>query len=476
MDAAELAFAGIARQADLVRGGEVSSRELVELYLERIERLDPQLNSFRLVMADKALAEADRADARRSSGEQLPLLGVPVAVKDGVDVEGEITTHGVASFDRPASQDADMVRRLRGAGAVVIGKTNLPELAIYGFTESKTWGATRNPWNTEHTPGGSSGGSGAAVAAGLVGGASASDGAGSIRIPAANCGLFGLKPQRGRVSMAPDHYLVEGRHWEGMSVNGCLTRSVLDTALYLDVTAGPAAEDRAPPPPPPRPFAEAARTRPERLRIAWSPKPPRIIAPPTKLADSNRRALEDTAGLLRSLGHEVTERDPDYGMVGNHVTTLYLGGIRKDIMRTPHRERLEPRTRGFLRLGAPYAGRVLQRGHRLAARHAERINRMFDDCDVLLTLVSPVPPVEVGRWESRGALRTVLGMSSVYPYTAVWNATGQPAAAVPAGFTDDGLPLSVQLVGRPNDEATLLSLAAQIEAERPWADRRPPVS
>jgi amidase len=476
MDTTELAFAGIARQAELIRSGEISSRELVELYLERIERLDPQLNSFRVVMSDKALAEADRADSRRSSGERLSLLGVPVAIKDGADVEGEVSTHGVASFDRPALQDADMVRRLREAGAVLIGKTNLPELAIYGFTESKTWGATRNPWNTDRTTGGSSGGSGAAVAAGLVGAASASDGAGSIRIPATNCGLFGLKPQRGRISMAPDHYVVEGRHWEGMSVNGCLTRSVLDTALYLDVTAGPAADDPAPPPPPPRPFADAARTMPERLRIAWSLKPPRILAPPTKLAGSNRRALEETAELLRSLGHDVSERDPDYGMVGNQVTTLYLGGIREDVKRTPHRDRLESRTRGFLRIGAPYSGPVLRRGRRLAARHAERINRLFDDCDVLLTLVSPVPPVEVGRWEGRGALRTVLGMSSVYPYTAVWNLTGQPAASVPAGFTDDGLPLSVQLVARPNDEVTLISLAAQLEAERPWADRRPPVS
>ncbi len=476
MDPAELAFSGIARQAELVRGGEVSSRELVELYLERIEGLDPRINSFRVVMAEKALAEADRADSRRGSGDELALLGVPVAIKDGVDVEGEITAHGVAGFEEPATEDADMVRRLRDAGAVVIGKTNLPELAIYGFTESKTWGVTRNPWNVDRTTGGSSGGSGAAVAAGLVGGASASDGAGSIRIPATNCGLFGLKPQRGRVSMAPDLYVDDGQHWHGMSMNGCLTRSVLDTALYLDVTAGPAAGDPAPPPPPPQPFVEAARARPDGLRIASSLKAPRLLAPPTKLADSNRRALEDMAELLRSLGHSVEERDPDYGGVGNQVTALYLAGIRDDIKRTPHPERLEARTRGFSRLGAPYSGWLVRRAKRLMPSYAERINRLFDDHDVLMTLVSPIPAVEVGRWDGRGALRTVLAMSGVYPFTAVFNYTGQPAASVPAGFTDDGLPLSVQLVGRPNDEVTLLSLATQIEAERPWADRRPPVS
>jgi amidase len=471
MDPAELAFAGIARQAELVRAGEVSSRELVELCLDRIERLDPKLNSFRVVMADKALAEADAADKRRASGDELALLGVPVAIKDGVDVAGELTTQGTDAFDAPAGEDAEVVKRLRAAGAVIIGKTLLPELAIYGFTESKTWGVTRNPWDLERTTGGSSGGSGAAVAAGLVGAASASDGAGSIRIPASNCGLFGLKPQRGRISLAPDR-----EHWHGLSVNGCLTRHVLDTALYLDVTAGAAPGDADTPPPPPRSFVEAARARPERLRIAWSLKPPRLLAPPAKLAGPNRRAVEDTVALLRSLGHRLERRDPDYGLVGNQFTALFLGGIRDEVRKVPRPERLEPRTRGFRRLGAAYTGRVIRRARRLAAHHAERINRLFDDHDVLLTLASGAPPVEVGRWDGLGTLRTVLGMSTVYPYTGVWNATGQPAAAVPAGFTRDGLPLSVQLVTRPNDEATLLSLAAEIEAERPWADATPPVS
>jgi amidase len=470
MDASELAFAGITRQAELIRAGEVSSRELVELYLERTERLDPRLNSFRVVMGETALAEAERADARRSSDEELPLLGVPVAIKDSVDVRGEVTTHGTGAFDTPAAEDAEMVKRLRAAGAVVIGKTNLPELAIYAFTESKTWGVTRNPWNTERTPGGSSGGSGAAVAAGLVGAASASDGAGSIRIPAANCGLFGLKPQRGRISLAPDR-----EHWHGMSVNGCLTRTVLDTALYLDVTAGSAPGDPDPPPPPPRPFVQLAGTRPGRLRIACSAKGPRLLAPPTTLDEANRRALEDTAELLRSLGHEVRRRDPDYGTVGNAVTPLYLGGIRHDATRVPHPNRLERRTRSFSRLGAPYSGRGVARARAATAKRARRINRIFDDHDVLVTLVSRVPPVEVGRWEGKGAFRTLLGMSSVYPYNGVWNYLGNPAASVPAGFTDGGLPLSVQLVGRPNDEGTLLSLAAQIEAERPWVEHLPPI-
>lgn len=472
----ELAFAGIARQAELVRAGEVSSRELVELYLERIERIDPQLNSFRTVIAEGSLAEADAADARRASGGDHPLLGVPIAVKDGVDVAGEITTHGTACFDEPESEDAHMVRRLRDAGAVILGKTNLPELAIPGFTETRAWGVTRNPWDTTRTPGGSSGGSASAVAAGLVAAASASDGAGSIRIPATNCGLFGLKPQRARIPLTPDPYVVDEEHWHGMSVNGCVTHTVLDTALYLDATAGPLPGTPHAPPDPHRPYAAAAREHPGELRIAWSLKAPRLLAPPAKLADSNRRGLEDTVELLGSLGHRVEHADPDYASVGNQVTALYLAGARQDARLTPNPERLEARTHGFARLGRPYSGRGVRVARRQTAKHAQRINRIFDDHDVLMTLVTRVPPVAVGRWDGQGALRTVLGMSAVYPYNAVWNYLGNPAASVPAGFTDDGLPLSVQLVGRPNDEATLLSLAAQIEAERPWADRRPPVS
>ena len=469
MDARDLAYAGIARQAEMVRAGEVSSRELVELYLERISRIDPRLNSFRSVWAERALSEADDADRRRAAGEDTPLLGVPVAIKHVSDVEGDVTTFGTAGFDRPAAADSELVKRLRSAGAVLIGKTNLPELAIFGFTESLTWGATRNPWSLERTPGGSSGGSGAAVAAGLIGAATASDGAGSIRIPAANCGLFGLKPQRGRISLAP---LPE--HWHGLTVNGCLTRSVRDTALFLDVTAGSLPGDAASPPAPDCPYLEAAAGAPRRLRIAMSTEPPREIAPAI-VDGSAREAVEETAELLRSLGHEVRRRDPEYGTVGNGVAALYLRGIRDDIRAVPRREALERRTRGFDRLGSLIGRSALRRQREATPKHAARINRLFDDHDVLITPVVGTPPVKVGRWEGMGALRITLGMSRVYPFTGVWNYTGQPAAAVPAGFSADGLPLSVQLVGRPDDEATLLSLAAQIEAERPWTDRRPPV-
>src|SRR5918999_701880 len=228
MEPEELAFAGVVRQAELIRSGDVSSRELVELYLERIERLDPQLNAFRTVMAERAAVDAQQADARRGAGEDRPLLGVPLAVKDVEDVTGEVTRWGTDAYSTPAAEDSELVRRLRAAGAVVVGKTNCPELAIMGDTEGPAFGITRNPWDTDRSVGGSSGGSAAAVAAGLCAAATGSDGMGSIRIPAANCGLVGLKPTRDRIPLQPI-----GEHWYGLTVAGFEARSARDAALLM---------------------------------------------------------------------------------------------------------------------------------------------------------------------------------------------------------------------------------------------------
>ncbi len=465
----EIAFAGAARQAEMVRKGEVSPTELVRMCLERIERLDPELNAFRVVLAEKALLEAEQAEARLKGGEERPLLGVPVAVKEESDVAGEVTMHGTDAFTEPAKDDCEMVRRLREAGAIVIGITHAPELEICGFTESATWGVTRNPWNPQRTPGGSSGGSGAAVAAGLVPIASAGDGGGSIRIPAASCGLFGLKPSRGRISLAPNLEM-----WHGLAVYGCLSRSVLDTALWLDVTSGGSREPEAPPPPE-RPFVEAARTPPGQLRVAWSTLPPRAAAPPT-VSDDAKRAVADAADLLGSLGHQVEQRDPAWGGIGNNVTPRFLRGVADTVAEVPHPERLERRTRGFGRLGRLLPDALYERALQGRAADQARVNAIFDSCDVLVTPVMGGTALPVRRWQGQGALRTVLGMSRFYPYCIPWNHLGNPAMAVPFGFDADGVPLSIQIVGRPGDEGTLLSLAGQIEAERPWADRRPPIS
>jgi amidase len=485
MDATELAYAGIARQAELIAAGEVSSRELVELYLDRIERLDVRLNAFRVVLAEKARLEADQADARRAAASVSadgggatsagaggiagrPLLGVPIAVKDNIDVAGEVTYEGTNAREEPARADAEVVRRLRAAGAIVIGKTNVPELCLWPFTETATFGVTRNPWDLQRASGGSSGGSAAAVAAGLVGAALASDGAGSIRIPAAWCGLFGLKPQRGRVPLAP-----HPRHWHGLSVLGVLARRVADTALFHDVASGPSDVDLDSAPAPAVPFATAAATAPEKLRIAYSTRvPPGLIASPD--ADA-LRALEDTVELLRSLGHDVSERDPDYGPeAGASVLIRYMCGARDDVAALPHPERLERRTRGVARIGGLIPRALLERS--LAGEQAltRRINTVLEDHHVLLTPAAAVPPPPIGRLQGRGALVTFNTVARWVPYFGVFNLTGQPAACVPAGVGSEGLPRAVQLVGRVDDEATLLSLAAQIEAQRPWVDARPP--
>jgi amidase len=465
----DIAFAGAARQAEMVRAGEVSPTELVNLHLERIERIDPRLNSFRVVLAERALLEAEQAEARLKGGDERPLLGVPIALKDSTDLAGELTTLGTDGFTEPAAADSEMVRRLREAGAIVVGKTLLPELAICGFTESATFGVTRNPWNEQRTPAGSSGGSAAAVAAGLVPIASASDGAGSIRIPAASCGLFGLKPQRGRISLAPHR-----EHWNGLSVDGCVSRTVIDTALWLDITSG-GSEEAGAPAPPQRPFVEAAKTPPGKLRIAYSTLPPRAAAPPT-VSDIVRNAVAETAGLLRSLGHETAQQDPEWGMIGNNSVPRYLRGAAEDVGNVPYPERLERRTRGFGRLGRLIPDKVFEQARRGVEADATRVNAIFDTHDVLMTPVMGGTALPVRRWEGRSALYTVLGMSRFYPYCIPWNHLGNPSMAVPAGFAADGMPLSVQIVGRPGDEATLLSLAAQLEAERPWADARPPIS
>jgi amidase len=459
MDATDLAFAGAAEQARLIAAGELSSRELVQTYLDRIDRLEPQLNAWRIVFAERALAEADQADARRGAGNERPLLGVPIAIKDDIDIGGEVTAWGTAAHGGPAAADAEVVARLRSAGAVVLGKTNVPEMTIWPFTETITFGATRNPWNVERTPGGSSGGTAAAVASAMVGIGVGSDGAGSIRIPAAWCGLFGIKPQRDRVPISPHEDA-----WQGMSVNGPITRSVADAALFLDATTEIGG------------FAEAAARAPGKLRIAVSTKlaPGQLV----RISPDVRAAVERTAELLRSMGHEVSERDPDLpGSLMSNVIGRYLRGIHDDVQQAmPHPQRLEARSRSMARMGGLIPAGAVARMRAGEAAMAARMNELFDHADVLLQPGPVAGPFKIGQFHGKGALWTLNGVAARVPFQGWWNATGQPACVVPSGLDRDGLPVGVQFVGRPGDETTLLSLSAQIEAERPWAERRPPVS
>jgi len=465
----ELAFAGVARLSGLLRAGEVTPRELVELCLARIERLNPQLNAFVSIRTDAALAEADAALARLRAGESGPLLGIPVAVKDNVDIAGEVTGHGTAANETPAADDAEVVRRLRAAGAPMLGKTALPELEAWGhMTESKTHGATCNPWDTERTTGGSSGGTAGAVAAGLAPVGLASDGGASIRVPAAMCGLFGLKPTRGRISTLPD-----AERWHGLTVLGGLARSVIDAALFDDVLRGTAPGDAHAPPEPKVSFAEAAKREPGRLRVAVSLKG---TIPGVKAGSAPRRAVEETAELLRSLGHEVRERDPSYGQLFLDITPPYLAGLAEEAAKLDHPDRLEPRTRRMAVVGRRLQDRLLQRALRRQPMVAERITAIFADHDILLTPVTAAQPEPIERWRGKGAFRTFKGSGPYVTYTAIWNYLGHPAASVPAGLDDDGLPTAIQIVAPAGGETTLLSLGGQLERARPWAHRRPPVS
>jgi amidase len=447
----------------MLADGEVTAPELLEVYLERIARLDSQLRCYRVVLCDSARYEAAVAQDRLDAGERLPLLGVPIAIKDDVDVAGEVTTCGSGGHGPAVTSDAEVVRRLRAAGAVIIGKTNVPELMMFPYTESLTFGATRNPWNLKRTPGGSSGGSAAAVAAGLAPLALGSDGGGSIRIPSTWCGLFGLKPQRDRVSLEP-----HDNAWHGLSVNGPIARSVMDAALFLDATStvpGPEGE-----------FVDAAARHPGRLRIALSTKAPMPL--PARVGRAEMEAVHQAGALLRDLGHEVVTRDPDYpasAVLANYLPR-YLRGISDDADAQAHPERLEARTRSLARAGAFLSDRRMEAIRAAEPALTTRIQSIFDDVDVVVTPGNATGPSRIGAYQRRGAVWTLLAVAQRVPYQEVWNLTGQPAAAVPWDFDGDGLPIAVQLVGRPYDEATLLSLSAQIEAARPWAHRRPPVS
>ncbi|MGW6982180.1 amidase [Streptomyces sp. NPDC054932] len=461
-DDAELMFQGVERQAELVRTGKITSRELVEAALRRIARADPALGAFRVVLAEQARAEADARDAGGADG---PLHGVPIAIKDELDVAGQVTAFGGAANRTPVTADSEAVRRLRAAGAVVIGKTTMPEFGQWPFTESAAHGHTRNPWNTTRTPGGSSGGSAAAVAAGLVGAALGGDGGGSIRIPAACCGLFGLKPQRGRVSTAPNPHL-----WYALGTVGPLTRTVRDTALLYDVLAGTTRADRWSARPATTGWVRALETQPGRLRIGYSAKP---AVPGLRPDPAHVEALLETVRALRELGHDVREVNPRYPDVTAPFVAQFCGGVRAEADAVERPDLLERRTRSTLALARLVPESAVERGIRAGERLAARVDRMFSTMDLLLTPVVTERPRPVGALDGAGLLTAMVRSRPMVAYTALWNVTGHPAASVPAGLGEDGLPLAVQLVGRRDDEVTVLRVAAQLETARPWAQLRP---
>lgn len=460
MDATDLCFAGAAEQARLIRSREVSARELIDATLDRIAAIDPKINSYRVVLADEAKASADRIDASRQPNDARPLLGVPTAVKDNLDVAGQFTHLGTKATDLPASADDPLVRKLRESGAIIIGKTNCSDLMVWPFTETPEWGATRNPWHTDYSPGGSSGGAGAAIAAGLCGLAVGSDGLGSVRVPAGFCGVFGLKPQRGRIWHT--HF-----DWHGMAVNGPLCRSVEDAALFID-----AASDT--PPPTSLQEALAIELEPQRIAVAWKSAAYYPLA--ARLGAEQRQAVVQVADALRNLGHKVEEREVGFpASMSNSYLFRYLAGVDDVLASIDRPDDVSARTRTMARMGRLLPKRLVVWAVDAEAAIARRVNRIFDDFDVVLTPGAVEAPLKIGALDGKGAIRTLYSSGRKIPNFAPWNAIGQPAVSVPAGFSAAGLPLSVQFAGRPNDEATLLRLSFQVEAHRPWSDRRPPL-
>jgi amidase len=461
-------YAGISEQLDALHAGEISSTELLQCVLQRIRGTQGTLNAFKVICEDSAGAQAEQADRRLACGERSALLGVPIAIKDDVDLRGEPTAFGCAGTFPRKSADSEVVRRLRAAGAVIVGKTNTPEVGLYPFTEGLSFGVTRNPWNLNHTPGGSSGGAAAAVAAGIVPGAIGSDGAGSVRIPAAWSGLVGIKPQRGRISTWP-----EPEAFNGLTCIGPLTRTVSDAALLLDVLSGSHEGDLHTPPAPREPFQQAARGGAGKLRIALSLRAP-FSGAPVALDGDIRAAIERIGAVLANLGHDVIEADPHYGLMGVALVIRGEAGVHQWTSNVPSMDLLDPRTRSTARIGRLLSGRLLRIARRSEPLLARRVGAIFKDFDVVLTPASASPPLRIGATAGLSGWATDRTMASACPYAWPWNVLGWPAMSVPAGLTREDLPIGAQLLGAANSEALLISLAAELQAVEGWHEHHAP--
>ncbi len=465
--------------AGLVRAREISARELTEASLERIAQVDPQIHAFTYVAADAALAQADALDASVPHPDDAPpFAGVPIAIKDNRAVAGMPVTMCSDLFaDVVPARDAHCVARLREAGFVIVGKTALPEMGILPTTEPRRFPATANPWGLDRTPGGSSGGSAAAVAAGMVPLAHGNDGGGSIRIPASCCGLVGLKPARGRVSAGPD----AGHSF--LAIDGVLTRDVRDSAAVLDVLAGYEAGDATWAPPPAAPFLDAldgsGSSRSLRIGLALQPALDTPGVDPACLD-----AARDAAQLLQSLGHEVSEVLPPWSGLDLarvfasafgplSATTVAAGGRLAG--REPTESDVEPLTWEMVKLAHEQDTLTYLLAQNTLETTARRLVAFMLDYDAILTPTLGMRPVRIGEIHGRGPdpLDHFERSGHFTPYTAIVNVTGQPAISVPLYEGADGLPTGVQLIGPPAGEDVLLGLAAQLERALSWADRVP---
>ena len=465
-------FTPVGDLAARVRGGELSARELVQASLDRIDARDGEVNAFVEIDGERALAAADAIEP----GDERPFAGVPIAIKANLPVEGLCMNFGSRFLQghRP-SHSAYLVRRLRDAGFVVVGVTNMPEFGILPTTEPRHNGATRNPWDLSRTPGGSSGGAAAAVAAGMVPIAHGNDGGGSIRIPAACTGLVGLKPSRGRVSRGPDlgdSFLVS---------DGVLSRTVPETAQLLDVLAGYEVGDATWAPRPAEAYSTAVRRDPGRLRVAMTAANPLDVDVDPECV----RGMHQAAELLAALGHEVEETAP--AMPGPDALRLFISAFGPAVslgisygellaQRPPEDDEIEPLSRAI----HAQSQRLTSVGYLGAVAQLQAVARglvaFFAGYDLLLTPALAERPLAIGDCDGLGEnpMADLARSGRFTPFTSLFNITGQPAMTVPIGFGEDNLPTSVQIVGKPLGEDTLLQVAAQMETARPWAHQRPP--
>ncbi|MDZ7963237.1 MAG: amidase [Aulosira sp. DedQUE10] len=463
MNETDLAFTPALELAQLIRRREVSPLELVNVYLERIGRLNPQLGSYFTVTADLAIADAQaKTEILATTSELPPFFGVPISIKDLNPVAGVPCTYGnPALINNIPDYDDGIVTRIKQAGFIILGKTATSEVGSFPYTEPMGFPPARNPWNLEYTPGGSSGGAAASVAAGLSAIAQGSDGGGSIRGPAACCGLVGIKPSRGRVSNAP-----VGDRLSGIATNGPIARTVADAAALLDTISGYITGDPYWLPDPETSFLSATEKPPQELQIAYT-----TIIPPLGEADSScEQGVLQTVKLLAQLGHKVEQKSPDFSGLIEPFPIIWQAGVGASGIPA---EALQPMNRWLLaRSGS--AGEYLQAVSQMQIA-ARQIVGFFHNVDVLVLPVYLHSPIRVGEWADLSPEDTLKEMINWVAPCPAANATGQPAIALPVGFDSNGLPISVQLIGKPGAEATLISLAAQIEAANPWLQHRPAI-
>jgi amidase len=464
----ELAFMSATEQAALIRGRRLSPVELVDLYLRRIEGLDPALNCFMLVTAEEALEQARAAEDATTRQEELPPFhGVPISIKDILCTAGVRTTRGSRAFvhEVPDFDDHD-VACLKAAGFIMLGKTNTPELAIYPWTEPELFGPTRNPWNTNLTPGGSTGGGGAALAAGLCPVSEGTDGGGSIRCPASCNGVFGIKPSRGRVSCAPRFGELIG----GLMSSGPLARTVRDAAGVLDAISGYVTGDPYWAPDPQRSFVEEAGRDPGRLRVGVV-----TSSPLGEVHTDCVAAVEDAATLLEELGHSVssTNLELSEAFIRDFQTVWFASLAATQV---PDWGNTERKTQQQAELGRAIHAPDYLSAISALQRFSRRLVPLWEDHDVLLTPTLARPPFRIGTPESFAAIDMVEERFRFSPFTPVFNVTGQPAVSLPLWWNGEGLPIGVQLAGPPAGEAVLIRVASQLEEARPWQARRPSVT